>query len=128
MKPVISAGNAWSCTVVSFFAVIILTVIGLLFKAEHEVVAGKLSDPDKPQVAAATIFGAVAVYGDTGIDTDDGYYHGFASYYRSDGNASSSSATIGRSRSRRRRERSDSGGGGFELWSLRRDRRRAKQD
>ncbi|KAK6542526.1 hypothetical protein TWF694_006476 [Orbilia ellipsospora] len=63
MKPVIAAGNAWSCTVVSFFAVIILTVIGLLFKAEHEVVAGKLSDPDKPQVAAATIFGAVAVYG-----------------------------------------------------------------
>ncbi|KAK6353516.1 hypothetical protein TWF696_005479 [Orbilia brochopaga] len=63
MKPIISAGNAWSCTVVSFFAVIILSVIGALFKAEHEVVAGKFTDPDYPQVAAATVFGAVAVYG-----------------------------------------------------------------
>ncbi|KAK6522249.1 hypothetical protein TWF281_002816 [Arthrobotrys megalospora] len=62
MKPVISAGNAWSCTVISLFAVIILSVIGALFKAEHEVVAGKTEDPKDPQVAAATIFTAVGVY------------------------------------------------------------------
>ncbi|KAM0804712.1 hypothetical protein BDR22DRAFT_834634 [Usnea florida] len=32
MKPVVSALNAWSCVVVSVFAIIILSVIGGLFK------------------------------------------------------------------------------------------------
>uniref|UniRef100_A0A8H7N9X2 Uncharacterized protein n=1 Tax=Bionectria ochroleuca TaxID=29856 RepID=A0A8H7N9X2_BIOOC len=36
MKPIVSAGNAWSCTVVSVFAIIILSIIAVLYRSEHE--------------------------------------------------------------------------------------------
>jgi hypothetical protein len=35
MKPVVSAMNAWSCVVVSVFAIVILSVIGALFKVRY---------------------------------------------------------------------------------------------
>ncbi|KAK6496211.1 hypothetical protein TWF481_002235 [Arthrobotrys musiformis] len=137
MKPVISAGNAWSCTVVSLFAIIILSVIGALFRAEHEVVAGKTEDPPNPQVAAVTIFSAVGVYAEAGIDTDDGWGRSGRSFDRGfggvtvdrDSTAATASGTSNRRiRSRRRGEDSGNEGNAYELWSLRRNRRRAKQD
>ncbi|KAK6342068.1 hypothetical protein TWF730_001550 [Orbilia blumenaviensis] len=137
MKPVISAGNAWSCTVISLFAVIILSVIGALFKAEHEVVAGKTEDPPNPQVAAATIFTAVGVYAEAGIDTDDGQRRSGRSFDREFGGvtvdnypsaATASGTSNRRIRSRRRGEDSGSEASPYELWTLRRNRRRAKQD
>ncbi|KAI4236781.1 MAG: hypothetical protein LQ349_002335 [Xanthoria aureola] len=35
MKPVVSALNAWSCVVVSVFAIVILSIIGGLFKVRR---------------------------------------------------------------------------------------------
>ncbi|KAF3133182.1 hypothetical protein TWF703_007024 [Orbilia oligospora] len=137
MKPVISAGNAWSCTVISLFAVIILSVIGALFKAEHEVVAGKTEDPPNPQVAAGTIFTAVGVYAEAGIDTDDGWSRSGRSFDRGfggvtvdrDPTAVTASGTSNRRiRSRRRGEDGVGEASAYELWNMRRNRRRAKQD
>jgi len=64
MKPVVSAFNAWSCTVISIFAVIILSVLGSLFARNHHVVMGMEEDPDEGTNAAvaSSIFIAVAVY------------------------------------------------------------------
>ncbi|KAK8169901.1 hypothetical protein IWX90DRAFT_485780 [Phyllosticta citrichinensis] len=63
MKPVVSALNAWTCIVVSVFAIVILSVIGSLFKTNNHVMMGSTEDPENGQVVAASVFGAVAVYG-----------------------------------------------------------------
>ncbi|KAH6689032.1 hypothetical protein F5X68DRAFT_204837 [Plectosphaerella plurivora] len=62
MKPVVSAGNAWTCTVVSIFAIVILGVLSILFKAEHHELVGGNEDPEDPSTVAATLFTAVIVY------------------------------------------------------------------
>ncbi|ODH48590.1 hypothetical protein GX48_05240 [Paracoccidioides brasiliensis] len=36
MKPVVSAANAWSCFIISIFAIIILSVLGSLFKNQRD--------------------------------------------------------------------------------------------
>jgi hypothetical protein len=36
MKPVVSALNAWSCIVVCVFAIVILSVIGAMFKVNYQ--------------------------------------------------------------------------------------------
>ncbi|KAK7520764.1 hypothetical protein IWX49DRAFT_595698 [Phyllosticta citricarpa] len=63
MKPVVSALNAWTCIVVSIFAIVILSVIGSLFKTNNHVMMGSTEDPENGPVVAASVFGAVAVYG-----------------------------------------------------------------
>ncbi|KAH7358839.1 hypothetical protein B0T11DRAFT_330585 [Plectosphaerella cucumerina] len=62
MKPVVSAGNAWTCTVVSIFAIFILGTLSLLFRAEHHELVGGDGDPKDPSSVAATLFVAVIVY------------------------------------------------------------------
>ncbi|KAK2742328.1 hypothetical protein FQN57_005416 [Myotisia sp. PD_48] len=62
MKPVVSALNAWSCLVISVFAIVILSVIGALFKSNHHSMTGSTKDPENPAAVAASIFTAVLVY------------------------------------------------------------------
>jgi len=62
MKPVVSAMNAWTCIVVSVFAIVILSVIGSLFKSNNHTMMGHTEDPEDHNAVAAAVFGAVAVY------------------------------------------------------------------
>ncbi|KAF2669393.1 hypothetical protein BT63DRAFT_479244 [Microthyrium microscopicum] len=62
MKPVVSAGNAWTCIVVSVFAIVILSILGSMFKNGHHTVMGSTEDPVDGAAVAGTIFGAVFVY------------------------------------------------------------------
>ncbi|ODQ64357.1 hypothetical protein NADFUDRAFT_47571 [Nadsonia fulvescens var. elongata DSM 6958] len=62
MKPVVSPAKAWFCTVLSAFGILILGVIGLLFKNGHESMMGSLTDPEDGEAVASTVFGAVIVY------------------------------------------------------------------
>lgn len=62
MKPVVSAMQAWSCTVISVFAILILGTLGLLFNAEHPEMVGGDEDPKDGHEVAATIFIAVMIY------------------------------------------------------------------
>ncbi|KAF5018388.1 hypothetical protein F66182_9639 [Fusarium sp. NRRL 66182] len=62
MKPVVSAFNAWTCTVVSVFAIIILSVIAALYRAGHEEFTGGVDDPEDNKAVSGTIFTAVLVY------------------------------------------------------------------
>ena len=49
--------------VVSVFAIVILSVIGALFKSNHESMMGTTKDPKDGKAVAQTIFITVAVYG-----------------------------------------------------------------
>ncbi|RKF54790.1 Uncharacterized protein OnM2_094005 [Erysiphe neolycopersici] len=62
MKPFVSAIQAWSCIVVSIFAIVILSIIGLLFKSNHHALMGSVNDPVDGAVTARTVFSAVIVY------------------------------------------------------------------
>ncbi|BDD62011.1 hypothetical protein MPDQ_005049 [Monascus purpureus] len=62
MKPVVSAFNAWSCVVISFFAMIILSILGSLFKSNNHAYTGSTEDPENGPAVAASIFTAVIVY------------------------------------------------------------------
>ncbi|KAI9749796.1 MAG: hypothetical protein M4579_006731 [Chaenotheca gracillima] len=62
MKPVVSALNAWSCVVVSVFAIIILSTIGGLYKSNHHSMTGTTEQPKDGAAVASTIFTAVIVY------------------------------------------------------------------
>ncbi|CAN6609727.1 V-type proton ATPase subunit f [Trichomonascus vanleenenianus] len=62
MKPVVGNLSAWFCTVLSVFGVLILSVLGMLFKSGHEVLMGSINDPEDGAAVANTIFGAVFVY------------------------------------------------------------------
>lgn len=62
MKPVVGAIQAWSCIVISIFAIIILSIIGLLFKSNHHSLMGSVNDPADGAVVAATAFSAVIFY------------------------------------------------------------------
>ncbi|WEW56570.1 hypothetical protein PRK78_002016 [Emydomyces testavorans] len=62
MKPVVSALNAWSCLIISLFAVVILSVIGSLFKSNHHSLMGSTNDPKDGAAVAGSIFTAVIVY------------------------------------------------------------------
>ncbi|KAI4602647.1 hypothetical protein KJ359_007864 [Pestalotiopsis sp. 9143b] len=64
MKPVVGSMQAWSCVVISAFAILILSVIGSLFRSGHHEFLGSTEDPD-PKVGgevASTVFVAVLVY------------------------------------------------------------------
>ncbi|KEY66162.1 hypothetical protein S7711_05331 [Stachybotrys chartarum IBT 7711] len=62
MKPVVSAGHAWTCTVVSVFAMVILTVLALVFRSGHEEFVGGKEDPTDGVAVSNTIFISVLIY------------------------------------------------------------------
>ncbi|KFX94628.1 hypothetical protein O988_05586 [Pseudogymnoascus sp. VKM F-3808] len=63
MKPVVSIMHAWSCIVISVFAIVILSVLGALFNASHHSLMDSNDDPKDGPVVAGTAFAAVGVYG-----------------------------------------------------------------
>ena len=46
----------------SVFAIVILSIIGALFKANHHSMMGSTEDPKDGAAVAATVFSAVIVY------------------------------------------------------------------
>ncbi|KAL2756855.1 hypothetical protein ACRALDRAFT_1056021 [Sodiomyces alcalophilus JCM 7366] len=62
MKPVVGAFQAWSCTVISVFAIVILGVLGILYNSNHHGLLGGIEDPENGPAVAGTIFVAVIVY------------------------------------------------------------------
>ncbi|CAL3964125.1 hypothetical protein PZA11_001558 [Diplocarpon coronariae] len=62
MKPVVGVMQAWSCVVISCFAIVILSVIGALFRSNHHSMTGSMDDPENGATVAATVFSAVIVY------------------------------------------------------------------
>ncbi|KAF5711380.1 hypothetical protein FMUND_9015 [Fusarium mundagurra] len=62
MKPVVSAFNAWSCTVLSVFAIVILSALAGLYRSNHEEFTGGVDDPEDGKAVSDTIFIAVLVY------------------------------------------------------------------
>ncbi|KAI9924409.1 hypothetical protein ASPWEDRAFT_100898 [Aspergillus wentii DTO 134E9] len=62
MKPVVSAMNAWSCVVISLFAIVILSVLGSLFQSNHHGFTGSEGEPEDGPAVAASVFTAVVVY------------------------------------------------------------------
>ncbi|KJK62204.1 Histidine biosynthesis protein [Aspergillus parasiticus SU-1] len=62
MKPVVSVLNAWSCAIISLFAIVILSVLGSLYKREHHGFTGSEGEPEDGAAVAASIFTAVFVY------------------------------------------------------------------
>jgi hypothetical protein len=49
-------------TVLSVFAIVILSVLALLYRTGHEEFTGGVSDPDDGKAVSGTIFTAVLVY------------------------------------------------------------------
>lgn len=62
MKPIVGATGAWFCTVLSVFAMVILSFIALMFYNDHEEFTGSINDPQDGKSVAATIMWAVLVY------------------------------------------------------------------
>jgi len=62
MKPLVGAVQAWSCVVLSVFAIVILGVLALLFRANHHELVGGTDDPENGPEVAGTLFVAVLVY------------------------------------------------------------------
>lgn len=62
MKPVVGPLGAWFCTLLSIFAIVILSIIGLMFYKGHETMMGSINDPEDGKAVARTVFAAVGVY------------------------------------------------------------------
>ncbi|OQD73341.1 hypothetical protein PENDEC_c015G07148 [Penicillium decumbens] len=62
MKPVVSALNAWSCVVISLFAIVILSILGSLFGSNNHAYTGSEGEPEDGPAVAASIYIAVLVY------------------------------------------------------------------
>ncbi|EMD92573.1 hypothetical protein COCC4DRAFT_162896 [Bipolaris maydis ATCC 48331] len=62
VKPVVSAMNAWTCIVVSLFAIVILSTLGALFRGSSNTVMGGEEDPKDGGAVAGALFGAVFIY------------------------------------------------------------------
>ncbi|KAK2066479.1 hypothetical protein P8C59_000294 [Phyllachora maydis] len=62
MKPIVGAMQAWSCFAISIFAIVILSVLGLLFRSNHHELVGGDEDPENGPEVASTIFIAVIIY------------------------------------------------------------------
>ncbi|KAF2657447.1 hypothetical protein K491DRAFT_594950 [Lophiostoma macrostomum CBS 122681] len=62
VKPLVSAMNAWTCIVVSVFAIVILSIIGALFKTNNHTMMGSEEDPKDGGAVAGAVFGAVFIY------------------------------------------------------------------
>ncbi|KAI2607503.1 uncharacterized protein GGS25DRAFT_336825 [Hypoxylon fragiforme] len=62
MKPVVSSMQAWSCVVISVFAIVILSILGGVFSSNHHEFVGGANDPEDGSAVAGTVFTAVIVY------------------------------------------------------------------
>ncbi|EAA34798.1 hypothetical protein GE21DRAFT_2582 [Neurospora crassa] len=62
MKPLVGAMQAWSCTVISAFAMLILGVLCILFNNNHPELVGGTEDPEDGKEVAATAGMAIAIY------------------------------------------------------------------
>ncbi|GMM51310.1 hypothetical protein DASB73_022680 [Starmerella bacillaris] len=62
MKAVVGPLGAWFCTILSVFAIVILSFIALMFYKDHEEFTGSINDPEDGKAVAATIMWAVVVY------------------------------------------------------------------
>ncbi|KAJ5874608.1 uncharacterized protein N7529_003038 [Penicillium soppii] len=62
MKPVVSALNAWSCVIISLFAIVILSVLGSLYGSNNTSFTGSEGEPEDGPAVAASIYTAVIVY------------------------------------------------------------------
>ncbi|KAG0129078.1 hypothetical protein HOY82DRAFT_506047 [Tuber indicum] len=62
MKPMFSLFNVWSCIVTSALGIVILSVLGALFRSGHETMVGSTGDPEDGEKVAGVLFGAVMVY------------------------------------------------------------------
>ncbi|KAJ4398407.1 hypothetical protein N0V85_006295 [Neurospora sp. IMI 360204] len=62
MKPVVGAMQAWSCTVISAFAMLILGILCILFNKNHPELVGGTGDPEEGKEVAATAGMAIAIY------------------------------------------------------------------
>lgn len=62
VKPVVSSMNAWTCIVLSVFAIVILSTIGALFKSGSGTMLGGHEDPEDGSAVAGAVFGAVFIY------------------------------------------------------------------
>ncbi|KAF2730371.1 hypothetical protein EJ04DRAFT_515292 [Polyplosphaeria fusca] len=62
VKPLVSAMNAWTCIVLSVFAIVILSIIGALFKSNNHTMMGSTNDPEDGGAVAGAVFGAVFIY------------------------------------------------------------------
>ncbi|CAL9734512.1 V-type proton ATPase subunit f [Monosporozyma servazzii] len=62
MKPVVSAGKAWFCTILSAFGVVILSVVAHLFNINHEGFVGSITQPEDGPAVGHTVSLAALVY------------------------------------------------------------------
>ncbi|OTB06445.1 hypothetical protein M426DRAFT_318861 [Hypoxylon sp. CI-4A] len=62
MKPVVGSMQAWSCVVISVFAIVILSILGGLYRSNHHEFTGGTDDPKSGPAVAGTVFTAVIVY------------------------------------------------------------------
>ncbi|KAL1972077.1 hypothetical protein VTN31DRAFT_7296 [Thermomyces dupontii] len=62
MKPIVSAMNAWSCVVISFFAVIILSILASQFKSNNPAFTGSENQPEDGPAVAASLYTAAFIY------------------------------------------------------------------
>ncbi|ROW10836.1 hypothetical protein VPNG_05325 [Cytospora leucostoma] len=62
MKPLVGAMQAWSCFVISIFGIVVLSVLGLAFKNNHEEFVGGIEQPEDGPAVGRTLFTAVLVY------------------------------------------------------------------
>lgn len=56
------ANETFRSVVISIFAIIILSILGILFKANHPELVGSEEDPKDGEEVAATVFVAVMIY------------------------------------------------------------------
>ena len=62
MKPIVGPLGAWFCTILSVFAIVILSFLALMFYRGHEEFVGSINDPKDGKAVATTIMWAVLVY------------------------------------------------------------------
>jgi len=62
MKPIVGVMQAWSCFVISIFAILILGTLGILFSKNHPELVGGAEDPEDGKSVAGAIQIAVIIY------------------------------------------------------------------
>ncbi|KAI7869348.1 hypothetical protein BDF14DRAFT_1784069 [Spinellus fusiger] len=62
MKTLVGPGFSICCSLLSFFGILFLVVLGLAFDAKVEVLTEFVSDPDDPKATAQACFTAAIVY------------------------------------------------------------------
>ncbi|KAL1928613.1 hypothetical protein VTP01DRAFT_2399 [Rhizomucor pusillus] len=62
MKTFVGPGNAACCSLLSFFGIIFLFLLGTAFDARVEVLTEFVTDPDDPSATASACYTAAIVY------------------------------------------------------------------